>query len=214
MVTPKGKPDDAGAAKRTRKARQAQAPKAHEATAGQVRVVEWALAQGSPVVLLDGWDPDAGTWRPTSPIGMMLSQLALGAHLQTAARIAGLWPQIRRTVSRGRELAADVVEDRAYIPVEILPLIDLARQIDIAESVNELSLVKTAYNGAKNDPELALKFLARRYPSRWREQQAVMQIEADEDERDAAVTRAISDPNTAMKLASIAHAIEDQTSHT
>jgi hypothetical protein len=54
---------------------------------------------------------------------------------------------------------------------------------------------------------MQLKFLARRFPTRWREGMAVTFGE-DIDATDAAITEAAKDPNVAMHLAKVAEAIE------
>lgn len=188
----------------------ARRPKKQQAadTSGEERVLKWAVAYGAPIRLLEGWDPDAGTWTSTSPVGIALASIQQGMHTTVAAKLAGM-STLPTLVARGRDYDSTASEDRMQVPVEIRAFVDLARSADIAESLSEHALVKVVNKGAQTDPRLALALLARRFPTRWREQTAILQAE-EIDERDAVITQAITDPSIAMQLAGLAHTIEDR----
>lgn len=195
------------AAKRKRKTKAEIA--AQLQAAAEARVVLWAETHGAPVKLLVGWDPDRGTWAVGSPVAQMLGLIQGANFPTTAARLAGI-SNLSSLIAKGNEYMQDQPEDRAFIPIDVLPFIDLVRELDKAESVCEVDVVKTAVRGAKQDPKLALAFLARRFGSRWREQQTIFTAEGA-DERDAAISEAIQDPNVAAALAQIGHRVEDAT---
>lgn len=176
--------------------------------ADRERIVTWAENFGAPTTLLVGWNPDDGTWDPRSPVGMMLSAIAQrGAHITTAASLVGIHG-IGSLIAKGHEYMVEAAEQREYIPIDTRPFIDLARQIERAEALIETELVKTVSKAAANDPKMALAMLGRRFPKRWREQQTIFTAE-QQDERDAVVSSVISNPDTALELAAIAHRIED-----
>lgn len=177
--------------------------------ADETKVVTWAEQFGAPITLLIGWNPDTGKWSRESPVGLMINHVQHAVFPTTAARLAGV-ADLSRLLAKGAEYVQDAVEDRGYIPVEIRPFIDLVREMDIAEGQCEADVTNTAFRGAKRDPKLALTFLARRFPARWREQSAVFAADGP-DERDKAVSDALGDPNTAAALAEIGHRIEDAT---
>ncbi len=176
--------------------------------AEQERVVVWAEQFGAPIAILQGWNIDDGTWHPQSPVGLMLQAIASrGAHITTAAQLGGL-RNIMQLIARGHEYMVDAAEDRAYIPIDVRVFVDLVVQIEQAEALIEVELVKTVRDGAKTDPKIALAMLSRRFGQRWREQQAI--FTADEhDERDAAVSKVLANPDAALALAEIAHEVED-----
>ena len=177
-------------------------------TSGAERVLQWASAYGAPIRLLEGWDPDTGAWAQTSPVGIALGSIQNGVHPSTAAKLVSMH-QLTHLIARGRDYESNASEDRLLIPVEIRAFVDLARSADLAESLAEANLIDTVRKGTKDDPRLALSLLARRFPSRWREQTAILQAE-EIDERDAVITQAITDPAVAMQLAAVAHTIEDR----
>jgi hypothetical protein len=186
--------------------RKAPAKKASPLTNAQRLVVRWAVNHGAPIMLLDGWDPATGMWATTSPVGRMLQHVSDGSHVSVAAREAGI-PYAERIVATGAEYGDGQPEDRDYIPIEVLPFIDFHRQVALAESGIEVELTSVVVTAARKDPAVAMQFLGRRFPARWREQQQVLTT-GEVDERDAAITRAIEDPNVAMKLAEVAEHIE------
>jgi len=173
------------------------------------RVVQWADSYGAPLLILEGWDPVVGKWLPASPIGQMLVLIQAGNFVSVASSFVGL-RSVGAMLAKGSEYMIDATEDRAYIPIDVRPFIDLVREVELAESAAELTLVDVVRKGARSDPKLALAFLSRRFGSRWREQQLV--FTSDEiDERDRAVSEALTDPNIALQLAEAAHAIEDRS---
>lgn len=176
----------------------------------QARVVTWASAHGAPLLMLEGWDPDTGIWLPSSPVGKMMAMVSRGSHPTRAAAVVGL-NSLNRLLARGAEYSVGAPENRDFIPIDVRPLIDLARQVQFAEALHEYTLVDIVQKGAKDDPKLALAMLGRRYGERWREQQSVFATELV-DERDRAVSALIEmDPNTAMQLAKIADQVESLT---
>lgn len=175
--------------------------------ADEAKVVLWADTHGAPVKLLIGWNPDTGKWAPGSPVAQLLGLVQSANFPSVAARMAGI-SNLPSLLNKGAEYLDDLPEDRAFIPVDIRPFVDLVREMDIAESFCEIDVVKVAMRGARNDPKLALAFLARRFGSRWREQQTIFTGE-DVDERDKAISEAIQDPNVAAALAQIGHRVED-----
>lgn len=175
--------------------------------ADQARVVQWADAYGAPLLILEGWDPDAGTWLAGSPIAQMLALITNGNFISVAASFVGL-RSISQMLAKGHEFAVDLPEDRGYIPIDIRPFIDLVRQVELAEAGAEFTIVNVARRGAMRDPKLAMAFLSRRFGQRWREQQSIFTAD-DIDERDRAISAALQDPNLALQLAESAHAIED-----
>lgn len=194
--------------RKRRTAAEVRADRAAKAEADQARVVLWADTHGAPLVILEGWDPDSGQWATTSPLGQMIALVRGGNFVGVAASYVGL-RSIGAMIAKGREYAVDVAEDRAFIPIDIRPFIDLVRQIELAEAGAEFTLVKIVRDGANTDPKMALAFLARRFGQRWREQQTI--FTSDEvDERDKAISDALTDPNIALQLADTAHAIEDR----
>lgn len=175
----------------------------------QAKVVQWATTYGAPVSMLTGWDPDSGRWHIDSPVGRMLELIGRGNFLSVAAAHAGV-VGLPGLLGKGSEYAVDIPEDRAYIPVGVRPFIDLVRQVEIAEAKLESDIVSVVHRAAHRDPKLALAYLGRRFGQRWREQQAVFTSE-DIDERDKAVSEAMTDPNVALELARVAEAIEGHT---
>lgn len=192
----------------TRKRRTKAQLEAEQRAADQERIVAWADQHGAPISILSGWDPDTGTWANGSPIAQMLALIQGGNYLSTAAAAAGV-KTIQQLVAKGAEYLVDAAEDRDYIDISVRPFVDLHRQIELAESLAEITLVQTVRNAAKNDPKYALSMLSRRFGQRWREQQAIFTGE-ETDERDAAVSQALTDPNFAMQLAALAHKLEDE----
>lgn len=174
----------------------------------RVRVVTWATTHGAPVRMLEGWDPDTGEWETESPVGRMLQSIANGVHVYTAARRNSI-PHMSQLMTRCSDFAETAVEERAFVPMEARPFVDLHRAIEHNESNIESLLVEVIVEKAKKDPSTAMLFLSRRFPSRWREQQQVLTVE-DADARDAAVSALLSDPNVAMELARIAEKVEAQ----
>lgn len=195
------------AARRKRKSRDELDAEIRESR--EAKVVLWAETHGAPVALLVGWDPETGTWERGSPVATMLALIQEANFPTVAAKLAGL-SNVPGLLAKGNEYMTDQPEDRAYIPVEVRPFIDLVREMDKAEAVCEVNIVKVVKGGALNDPKLGLAFLGRRFATRWREQQTIFTAEGV-DERDKAISQAISDPNTAMALAQIGHAVEDKT---
>lgn len=196
MVRAKRRSKEEVAADRAAKAR----------AADEAKVVLWADSHGAPVKLLVGWDPETGHWHPTSPVGKLL-QLVQGNNFpSTAAKAVGM-TNLPVLIAKGNEYLVDAVEERAYIPVDVRPFIDLVRELDLAEAVAEADLVNKV-RSASGDPKIALALLGRRYASRWREQQQIFTGDT-QDERDKAVSEALQDPNTALALAQVAHRIED-----
>lgn len=194
----------------TRRRRKTKAELAAEArAAAEAKVVLWADTHGAPVKLLIGWDPVGGTWAVGSPVAQMLGLIQEANFPTVAARLAGI-SNLPSLLSKGAEYMQDQPEERDYIPVDVRPFIDLVREMDKAEAVCEVNVVKTVRRGALQDPKLGLAFLGRRFASRWREQQTIFTAEGV-DERDLAISAAIADPNTAMALAQIGHAVEDRT---
>lgn len=175
--------------------------------ADEARVVQWADSYGAPLTILNGWNPDTGTWSPQSPVGMMLGLVQGSNFPSVAARLAGV-QNLNGLLSKGQEYLIDLPEDRAYIPIDVRPFIDLVRAMDVAESFSESAMVKVVVAGAARDPKLALAFLSRRFGARWREQQTIFTGE-ETDDRDKAVSDALQDPNTALALAEVAHRIQD-----
>lgn len=172
--------------------------------------IAWSVAHGAPLTILDGWNPDTGTWAATSPVGKMLTFIGNGAHLPVAARLADVAAEgggIGRMQSKGAEYAAATVNGRMELEPDVRVFADLHRQITVAEAWLEVSTVSGVQNKLRNDPELALKFLARRFPARWREQNAIL-IAEESDGTDAAITQAILDPNVALHLAKVAESVE------
>jgi hypothetical protein len=186
--------------------RAAKAPKVTDAQ--RVRVVQWATTHGAPVRMLEGWNPETGEWSQDSPIGRMLTDIDNGIHVYTAARHNAI-PHMSQLMTRCSDFAETAVEERAFIPIEALPFVDLHREIEHREADIESVLVKVIVDKARTDPHQAMLFLSRRFPSRWREQQQVLTVE-DADARDAAVSSLLSDPNVAMQLARIAESVEQQ----
>lgn len=189
--------------------RKARAPKDPMKVAGE-RLVTWATTFGAPVIILEGWNPEDGTWSGKSPVGILIAMVSRGTFVTTAAKNAGV-RDISKLLSRGAEYAHDAPEERAFIPIDILPFIDIARQVELAEAYHEYTLTNTVNKAALNDPDLALKMLARRHAARWREQATIYTPDVT-DERDKAISRLIADdPAAAMALAALAHKIEDAT---
>jgi hypothetical protein len=186
---------------------------ADKRAADEALVVQWAETHGAPVSILIGWDPDTGEWSGDSPIGNMLKMIGGATFPTVAARAAGVW-QLNELIAKGNEYRADAYENRAYIPIEVRPFIDLVTQIELVESLAEVDLVNTVRRAARLDAKLSLALLGRRFAIRWREQTAIYTPEG-EDDRDRAVSEAIAgDPNTANELANLAHRIEDHAQGT
>lgn len=169
------------------------------------RRVTWSVTYGAPIMILDGYDPDTGTWSPTSPIGRILTFVGNGSHLGVAANLAGVY-RISNLYARGAEYDAEAA-DRTDLEPDERVFADLFRQITIAESFFEVNTVANITKRLNADPDLAMKFLARRFPARWREQTAMLFPE-ERDLTDDAITNAISDPNVAMHLAAVAASVE------
>lgn len=172
----------------------------------QAKVIQWATAHGAPVRLLIGWDPASGDWADNSPIGDVLADIARGSHLTITGRRHG-FHDMNSLLLRGAEYA-NASEDRDHIPIEVLPLVDLFNLVNYHESGAEIELSSTVYDEALKNGKLGLDFLGRRWPARWREQQAISSIDED-DMREQAVTALIQDPATAVQLAAMAAKIED-----
>lgn len=197
--------------RRTRAQREADeaARRARAEEAEQNRKVTWAVTYGAPIMILDGWNADDGTWHPTSPIGRLLTFISNGAHLSVAAELAGI-DRVSNLYSRGAEFLGDAIgagQDRGDLEPEVRVFADVYRQITIAESWLELDIVKGVRKAIARDPDLGMKFLARRFPRRWREQ-LMLAPEEERDGTDAAITKAIEDPNVAMYLAKVAAKVE------
>lgn len=175
----------------------------------EAKVVAWADRHGAPLIILIGWNPDTGEWDETSPVGRMLALIRTANFPGTAAKAAGL-PGLAALLAKGNEYRIEAPEDRAYIPVDVRPFIDLVVACEVAEAESEIDLVDTTRRGTVTDPKLALALLGRRFATRWREQQAIFTT-VDVDERDRAVSDALNDPNLALRLATAADEIEDRT---
>lgn len=175
------------------------------------RVIAWSTAHGAPIRLLIGWDPDTGHWEADSPIANVLNKIEHGVHITVAAKQFG-FPTISELLYQGAEYVG-LSEDRQLIPIEVRPFADLYERISYHESGAESDLAVATYAKALRDGKLGLDFLGRRWPSRWREQQAVAAI-GELDEREAAVTAVITDPTNAMALAAMAETIEDSVEET
>jgi len=175
--------------------------------AAQAKVVAWADTHGAPVKLLVGWDPDSGTWAPGSPVATLIGLVQEANFPTVAARLVGIY-NLAGLLAKGNEYMQDQPEERSFIPVDVRPFIDLVREMDKAEALCEVSIVRNVRKAANNDAKLGLAFLARRWGGRWREQQTIFTSEGV-DERDKAISEAITDPNTALALAAIGHKIED-----
>lgn len=171
------------------------------------RAVVWATTHGAPLKLLDGWNPDTGEWTPTSPVGQLIGWVANGSHIGPAGRVTGL-PEAPKLFARGAEFALDAAEDRAYIPIDQRPFVDFYRRVATVEALSEVQMVSKAYTSAlKDDADTMLRYLGRRWPSRWREQTGLAVGPDDRDEFEAAITAAIEDPNVAARLAEVADAV-------
>lgn len=175
------------------------------------KVVRWATAHGSPVRMLIGWNPETGEWADGSPIAQVLADIARGAHVAVTARRHG-FGSISEMLLKGAEYA-DVSEDRSLIPIEVLPLVDLYHLVNFHEAGSEIELSTSVYDEAMKDGKLGIQFLGRRWPARWREQQAISAIDED-DQREAAISELITDPAAAMQLAAMAAKIEDRVEET
>jgi hypothetical protein len=186
-------------------AKKASAKKA--APTPEERVVQWAVTQGAPVRLIEGWDPDTGHWADGTPIAEILRKVGRGVAVTVAGRQHG-FKDIQELLFRAAEMVTS--EDRLQIPIEVRPLTDLLEALDWSESDSEAEMTMSAYDKAMKDanPKHALDFLARRWPNRWREQQ---QITTGDDDavRNKVISELVSDPATAMKLAELAESIED-----
>jgi hypothetical protein len=182
---------------------------AEKLQADQERVVAWSSQFGAPITILQGWDPDTGLWDALSPVGVMLNAIEQrGAHITVAAQLATV-RNVGQLMARGYEYLVEAPEDRMYIPIDVRVFVDLVNEIEHAEAKVEVDLVKTVRSAARSDPKIALAMLSRRFGQRWREQQAI--FTADEhDERDAAVSKVLANPDAALALAEIAHQVENE----
>lgn len=186
--------------------KQAKRAQAKDEPTPEHKVIQWATAHGAPIRLLVGWDPATGEWADGSPIGEVLADIARGSHLTVTGRRHG-FHSMPELLLRGAEYA-NASEDRSQLPLEVLPLVDLYNLVNYHESGAEIELSAKVYEEALRDGKLGIAFLGRRWPARWREQQAISQIDED-DQREAAVTAVIQDPTSAMQLAAMAESIED-----
>lgn len=177
----------------------------------EAKVVQWATVHGAPVRLLEGWDPDTGEWSDGSPIGQVLHDVARGTHLAVTGKRHG-FANMNELLLRGAEYGG-MSEDRAHIPIEVLPLVDLFTLVNYHESGAEIEMSNSVYDEALKNGKLGLDFLGRRWPSRWREQSSILAIDED-DLREAAVTALITDPATAMQLAAMAETVETSVEET
>lgn len=176
--------------------------------AEQQRALIWAVHYGSPLAVLEGWDPETGTWAANSRVGLMLDRVRLGAHVTTAAKRYNI-RKINDLLAKGREYIQDatVSEDRLLVPIEIRPFVDLVAQIDEAESETEMSASEMVYAKIDSDPRIGLSWLSRRFPERWAEHQ-LLNVRSEFDPRDAAVNELLSDPNIASQMAAFARRAE------
>lgn len=191
---------------RTNTKKDAKAKKAAEEDA-ETKVIRWATTYGAPIRMLEGWDPATGEWDPESPVGRMIDDITRGSHVTVAARSYGI-TNITDLTFDGSEYAK-ISQDRQRIPTEHRVFVDLWNQVEMAETVAEINLSNSVYEKALLDGKLGLDFLSRRWPHRWKEQQAIGSIDQD-DERELAVSRLVSNPQTAMQLAAMADAVENE----
>ena len=173
----------------------------------QQKVIRWATTYGAPIRILVGWNPDDGTWEEESPVAKMARDIERGTHVNVAGRLHRI-DDVPELVYKGAEFAGQS-ENRELIPVEQRVFVDLHRVVEMAESGAEIKLSNAVYEKALNDGKLGLDFLSRRWPNRWKEQPLVSTLD-DDDMRERIVSKLIEDPATAMKLAEIADAIEDE----
>lgn len=127
---------------------------------------------------MDGWNPDKGTWSDPSEKGYVVTRLfeklRNGAGDVNSAQYAGVnYKTVYLWREKGKAIAESTsVEDRMDLPLGDRIYVDFAFQWATAVATSEIEFVDVLAEGARKDPELALKFLARRWPH-WREQKGV-----------------------------------------
>jgi hypothetical protein len=185
----------------------------------QERALTWAASQGAPILVLDGWDPDTGTWEEGSPIAAMLDTMRRSAAPPAlAAKLHGV-RGIDELVHKGRDLFANpnTSEDRRLVPIEVRPFLDLARQVDRVEAEVEIEVIRFIYEAASQDPKLSLRFLEKRFPQRWSGRHVpTVTVEptmtVERDRRWRAIDRVMEDPEVADQLAQMARWVNDPES--
>lgn len=124
---------------------------------------------GRPPLILDGWDPEEGTWDRQSPAGQVLTAIRKGAHRAAAFKKAGLSADTGYIwVARGREHMPSSEFDLTAIPREHLPYVQFLRAAERKDAEFEIELTDVVTKHALRNAPFALTVLARRY-SHWRD---------------------------------------------
>jgi hypothetical protein len=138
-------------------------------------------------------------------MGQTLAKIRKGMYWTVAGRQFG-FHDLHDLVSRAADYASSAAENREWIPIEVRPLVDMYREVHRCEAEAEGELVEAVFK----DRRQAMAFLGRRWPSRWREQQAVSTSwDPELAEREAAIASVLSDPAKAAALSDLADDIED-----
>lgn len=206
-------------AKKAAPRKKAAAKKAPRLTAAQRaeleernRALQWSAEYAAPMRFIEGWDPDTGKWAEDSPVDLLLQKIGKGLHRRPAAGYAGI-DNLDRLLSRGNDYrnSDGASEDRSLIPIEVRPFVDLSNALRYAEAALHASKVEILAEKADEDMNVMLRYLARRFPDEWREQQEII-TEAETDPRHAAMREVMRDPNNALKMAEIAEKANDLVS--
>lgn len=124
---------------------------------------------GRPAVILDGWDPELGTWARQSPTGQILAAIRRGAPRNAAFHRVDLSTSTGDVwMARGREHRPANEFDLTVIPPEHLPYVQFVCAVERTDAIFEVELSEVVWNHAKLNGPFALQLLARKY-SHWRD---------------------------------------------
>jgi hypothetical protein len=160
--------------------------------------------------ILDGYDPDEGTWDAASTIGRLLTVLRTGCSIASAAAYAKTTgSSVYRWREAGRMFMADMdLRDRLDLDLGERVFVDFASRMDEVLGTFEVEMATIVRNGARDNPQLALTVLGRRFPH-WREQKAV-EVSSGEGAvvQDRLAALLLANPTLASKAEEFAMALE------